>query len=46
MMVRLFGNKKSVNHLYGTLRQNGTGKFADITEGAPLFLATGPAVTS
>ncbi len=30
MMTRLFGNKTSVNKPYGTLAQNGVGKFNDI----------------
>ncbi len=34
MMTRLFGNKKQVNQPYGTLEQNGVGKFADINEKA------------
>lgn len=31
MMTRLFGNKTSVNKPYGTLAENGVGKFNDIT---------------
>jgi glycosidase len=34
MMTRLFGNKTSVNTLYGTIEQNGVGKFNDINEAA------------
>ncbi len=30
MMTRLFGNKKQLNHPYGTLEENGAGKFDDI----------------
>lgn len=30
MMTRLFGNKTAVNKLYGTLAENGVGKFNDI----------------
>nr|WP_246010559.1 alpha-amylase family glycosyl hydrolase [Hymenobacter perfusus] len=31
MMTRLFGNKTAVNKPYGTLQENGVGKFNDIT---------------
>jgi glycosidase len=31
LMVRLFGNKKTTNKTYGTLQENGVGKFNDIT---------------
>ncbi len=34
MMTRLFGNTKSTNKKYGTLEENGVGKFKDINEGA------------
>lgn len=34
IMTRLFGNKKQVNESYGTLAQNGIGKFSDISEKA------------
>jgi glycosidase len=34
LMTRLFGNKVSVNRSYGTIRDNGVGKFNDITEAA------------
>jgi glycosidase len=34
MLPRLFGNKDSVNAVYGTLEENGVGKFNDITETA------------
>jgi glycosidase len=34
MMVRLFGNQKTTNKIYGTLEENGVGKFNDITESA------------
>lgn len=34
MMTRLFGNKKFVNKPYGTLEENGVGKFNDITDQA------------
>lgn len=34
MMVRLFGNQKTVNKPYGTLAENGVGKFNDITDKA------------
>jgi glycosidase len=34
MMTRLFGNKNTTNKPYGTLDENGVGKFADINEKA------------
>ena len=34
IMTRLFGNKKQVNVPYGTLKENGVGKFTDISEKA------------
>lgn len=34
MMTRLFGNTKTTNTTYGTLDENGVGKFADINETA------------
>ncbi len=34
MMTRLFGNKNSTNKPYGTIEENGVGKFADINETA------------
>ncbi|MFC6999444.1 alpha-amylase family glycosyl hydrolase [Rufibacter roseus] len=34
MMTRLFGNKKTQNKTYGTLEENGVGKFNDITDKA------------
>jgi glycosidase len=34
MMTRLFGNKASVNALYGTIEQNGVGKFNDVNNAA------------
>ena len=34
MMTRLFGNKVSANKTYGTLDENGVGKFNDITDAA------------
>jgi len=34
MMTRLFGNKTTTNALYGTLPENGVGKFNDITDTA------------
>lgn len=34
LMVRLFGNIKTNNVPYGTLQQNGAGKFSDITDKA------------
>jgi glycosidase len=33
-MVRLFGNQKTANKPYGTLEENGVGKFNDITDAA------------
>ena len=36
MMTRLFGNKKTLNKPYGTIAENGVGKFSDITEKALL----------
>ena len=30
MLPRLFGNKKTTNTYYGTLEENGVGKFKDI----------------
>lgn len=38
MLPRLFGNKKRTNRPYGTLEENGVGKFNDITETALLRL--------
>ena len=32
MMTRLFGNTKELNKPFGTLEENGTGKFEDITD--------------
>jgi glycosidase len=32
MMTRLFGNQNSTNKPYGTIEENGVGKFADINE--------------
>ncbi len=32
MMTRLFGNKKNTNKFYGTIEENGTGKFNDIND--------------
>ncbi len=32
LLPRLFGNKKTVNKYYGTLEENGVGKFRDINE--------------
>ncbi|MFT4202842.1 MAG: alpha-amylase family protein [Chitinophagaceae bacterium] len=32
MLVRLFGNKNTANTYYGSLEQNGVGKFNDITD--------------
>lgn len=32
MMVRLFGNKNTANSYYGSLEQNGVGKFNDISD--------------
>lgn len=34
MMVRLFGNQKTVNKPYGTLAENGVGKFNDVSDKA------------
>ncbi len=34
MMTRLFGNQKTVNKPYGTLEENGVGKFNDISDAA------------
>ena len=34
LVVRYFGNTNPTNHTNGDLRTNGTGKFADITDGA------------
>ncbi len=34
LMTRLFGNQKAVNKLYGTLEENGVGKFYDINDTA------------
>lgn len=34
LMTRLFGNKNQVNKPYGTLEENGVGKFEDISEKA------------
>lgn len=34
MMTRLFGNKATVNKTYGTIEENGVGKFNDIDEAA------------
>ncbi len=34
MMTRLFGNKKALNKTYGTLQENGVGKFNDISDKA------------
>ncbi|WP_181305606.1 alpha-amylase family glycosyl hydrolase [Rufibacter sp. XAAS-G3-1] len=34
MMTRLFGNQKTLNKTYGTLQENGVGKFHDITHQA------------
>src|SRR5688572_15095878 len=34
LMTRLFGNKKAVNKPYGTLEENGVGKFNDINDQA------------
>ncbi|HRW97901.1 MAG TPA: alpha-amylase family glycosyl hydrolase [Cyclobacteriaceae bacterium] len=38
MMTRLFGNQKQVNKTYGTLEENGVGKFDDISDKALLSL--------
>ena len=32
MMPRLFGNKVALNKPYGTIAENGCGKFNDITD--------------
>jgi glycosidase len=34
LMTRLFGNKETVNKTYGTLQENGVGKFEDINDRA------------
>jgi len=34
VLVRLFGNQNLTNHYYGSLAQNGVGKFKDITDRA------------
>ena len=34
LMTRLFGNKTTLNKRYGTVQENGTGKFNDITDKA------------
>lgn len=34
MMTRLFGNKMTVNKTYGTIEENGVGKFDDINDAA------------
>src|SRR5688500_7072302 len=34
LLPRLFGNKKTVNKYYGTLEENGVGKFNDINNNA------------
>src|SRR5258706_7188835 len=34
MMTRLFGNQKTINNTFGTLEENGVGKFIDINESA------------
>lgn len=34
MMTRLFGNKNTTNKTYGTIEENGVGKFADINQKA------------
>ena len=34
LMTRLFGNQKSLNKAYGTLEENGVGKFNDINDAA------------
>lgn len=39
MMTRLFGNKVAVNKPYGTLEENGVGKFLDINDEALSSLA-------
>ena len=34
VFTRLFGNKKTLNKTWGTLEENGVGKFADFTDQA------------
>ena len=34
LMIRLFGNKKTENKTYGTIEENGVGKFSDINDAA------------
>ena len=34
LFVRLFGNKNTTNRIYGTLEENGSGKFNDINDTA------------
>lgn len=34
MLVRLFGNKNTTNKYYGSLEENGSGKFSDVTDRA------------
>lgn len=34
LMTRLFGNKKTTNKSYGTVEENGVGKFSDINDAA------------
>jgi glycosidase len=34
MMTRLFGNTQTINKLYGTIEENGVGKFRDISDTA------------
>jgi hypothetical protein len=34
MMTRLFGNKTATNKIYGTIEENGVGKFNDVNEAA------------
>lgn len=38
LMTRLFGNKETVNKTYGTVQENGVGKFDDINDQALLAL--------
>lgn len=38
MMTRLFGNKSTSNKTYGTIQENGVGKFTDINETALLAI--------
>ena len=38
LLVRLFGNKKTTNKRFGTIEENGVGKFNDITDPAILAL--------